>query len=158
MKQIIIFCTLLLTFSCATLFSQIDLTAGKKLLHGKWKGKEIDYYDQIISFIMKPVLPYDSATIQALEKRFGAKILEYDDYDGYVTIEKPKGTNMFKAMAELEKDTTLRYISPIIKRGTYVLSEREKAILRKRVDDSLEALSKKKAIKKAEHQKNSPLK
>jgi len=99
MKQIIIFCTLLLTFSSATLFSQMDLVAGKKILHGKWKGEEIDYYDQIISFIIKPVLPYDSATILVLEKRFGAKILEYDDYDGYVTIEKPKGTNILKAIA-----------------------------------------------------------
>jgi hypothetical protein len=158
MKQIIIFCTLLLTFSSATLFSQMDLVAGKKILHGKWKGEEIDYYDQIISFIIKPVLPYDSATILVLEKRFGAKILEYDDYDGYVTIEKPKGTNILKAIAELEKDTTLRYISPLIIRGTYVLSEREKAILRKRVDDSLQALSKKKTLKKAQPRKNNSIK
>ncbi|MEK7263880.1 MAG: hypothetical protein AAB071_05155 [Bacteroidota bacterium] len=153
MKTTLLFYVLIFFVSYSVSTSQDSFIIDKKVLKGVWKGKEINYFEQIISFVLKEPLPYDSTILKTLGKRFNAKVIEYDESDGYVTIEKPKGADIFKEIAQLEKDTTIKYISPLIQRMTYILSEREKEILRKRVDDSLQAL-KKKATKKASPKKN----
>jgi|GEM_PF-1790963 hypothetical protein len=105
-------CIILLLFFSVHAFSQEKLTQGKKILTGTWHGKEIRYFEQIISFFLKKKIPLDSAL--TMEKKYGGTLKQYDADDGYVVLEMQKETDILKRIGELEQDTTLKGISPLI--------------------------------------------
>lgn len=110
--KIIIILLYCFVFFLSNTFSQEKLTRGKEILTGTWHGKEIRYFEQIISFFMKKKIPLDSA--RTIEKKYGGTLMQYDADDGYSVVEMPKGTDILKRIGELEQDSTLHGISPLV--------------------------------------------
>lgn len=110
----ILFC---LQFSMS--YSQGAIVKGKKLLTGKWKDNTINYYEQLLSLYLIHPIALDTAE-NYLAKKFNANIIQYDSFDGSVLLEYPKGTDILFILDELEKDSTLKGISPLIYTQHYV--------------------------------------
>ncbi|MBM4165348.1 MAG: hypothetical protein FJ218_00220 [Ignavibacteria bacterium] len=129
MKNILLL-LFLLHFSVHS-FSQESLTRGKNILTGTWHGNEIRYFEQIISFFLKKKIPLDSAL--TIEKKYGGTLKQYDADDGYVVIEMPKETDILQRIAELELDSTLHGVSPLIQifQEHYRTKEQEKQARKK---------------------------
>jgi|GEM_PF-6065229 len=107
---------LLLLFSFTVTYSQERFIEGKEIKSGIYKGKRVEYFDQLVSFYLKKIIPLDSAEI--LPKRYGGKLLQYDPEEGFTLLEFKKGMDILKKSAEFEKDSSVYQVAPVFRRIT----------------------------------------
>ena len=116
MKKVFLSIVLCILFNSTFLFAQEEgWVKGKEIKQGVWHKENVTYFDQLLEFKIKNIIPLDSNTGPILSKRFKGKLLEYDSEDGFTLIEFKKGTDILKLAAKMEKDTTVKLVSPVLR-------------------------------------------
>ena len=112
----LIFVCLGMCFFCSSLYPATF--NGKRILKGRWMGKEIEYVEGDILFRMK-----SGAKLSALDLLFkgnGAKLAEGPDILGMGRLEVSSSTDIFTALRSLNASSLVEFAEPnLVDRAMY---------------------------------------